>query len=98
MKFLAPFALVLAVVGWVLTLYIGSVLLSGTALAERSCQTGCIQVLFFSALGVGAVAFILAGVAVFKQTTARVLSYASLVLAAGVLGITGGTAVIGILA
>lgn len=98
MKLLAPSALILAVVGWALTVYVGSVLLSGTTLAERSCQTGCIQVLFFSTLGVGAAAFILAGVAVWKQKTARVLSYTSLILAAGVLGINGGIVVIGVLA
>lgn len=98
MKFLAPLALVLALVGWALTLYISSVLLSGTELAERSCQTGCIQVLFFSGLGIGAIALVLAGLAVAKQTTARVLSYTSLLLAAGVFAVNSGIVVIGTLA
>lgn len=98
MKLFAPSALALAVIGWLMALYIGNVLLSGTTLAERSCQTSCIQTLFFSGFGVGALALILAGVAVSKAASMRWLSYGGLVLALPLFAIYAGIVVIGNLA
>lgn len=97
-KFFAPSALALGILGWAITVYITSVLLSGTALETRSCQTGCIQVLFFSGLGIGLLAVVLSGVAAVKQTTARVLSYGALVLALPLFAIYAGIILIGKLA
>ncbi|MBK1649404.1 hypothetical protein [Rhabdochromatium marinum] len=97
-KVAAPSALVLAVLGWVLTLFIGMTLLSGTALAERACQTGCIQGLFFSGFAVGAVALLLAALALTKHTAARLLSGAALLLALPLFAVYAGIVVIGTLA
>lgn len=98
MKFLAPSALVLAVVAWAFTVYITAVMLSGTPIAERSCQTGCVQVLFFSGLGLGAVALILSGLAVLRYRRARLLSILSLLLGGSVFAVLAGVMLIGILA
>lgn len=98
MKVAAPAALVLALVGWACTLYIGNTLLSGTALEDRSCQTGCIQWLFFSGFGVGALALALAGLSVTKATAGRLLGIGALVLAAPLFAIYAGIVVIGNLA
>lgn len=94
-KIIAPSALALAILAWALTVFIGSVLLSGTALEDRSCQTACIQMLFFSGFGIGALALILAVVAVSKQAVARVLSYTALILAFPVFAVYAGIVVIG---
>ena len=98
MKIAAPIALVLAVVGWGLTFYIGDTLLSGTALEERACQTGCIKGLFFTGFGVGAVALLLSGLTLTKQAAGRILSAGALLLAFPLFAIYAGIVVIGTLA
>lgn len=98
MKLFAPSALALAVIGWLMIFYIGSVLLSGTAPAERSCQTACIQTLFFSGFGVGALALVFAGVAMLKAAAGRVLSYGALLLALPLFAVYAGIVLIGNLA
>ncbi len=96
-KIAAPSALVLAVFGWILTLYITMTMLSGTTLAERSCQTDCIRGLFFSTFALGAFTIGLATLALVKHA-ARIPSIAALLLAVPMFLIYAGIVVIGIFA
>lgn len=98
MKIAAPIALVLAIFGWGLTFFIGDTLLSGTALADRACQTGCIKGLFFTGFGVGALALLLSGLTLTKQAAGRVLGVGALMLALPLFAIYAGIVVIGNLA
>lgn len=97
-KIAAPSALVLSLIGWALTLTIGMTLLSGTTLEQRACQTDCIKGLFFSGFAVGAVALILAALALSKKVTSRILSFVALALAFPLFAVYAGIVVIGILA
>ena len=98
MKVAAPTALVLAVAGWVLTVFIGNTLLSGIPIEDRACQTGCIQGLFFSGFAVGTIALILSGLSVTKPAAGRIASFAALALALPLFAIYAGIVVIGNLA
>ncbi|MBK5967980.1 MULTISPECIES: hypothetical protein [Thiorhodovibrio] len=98
MKIAAPIAIVLALVGWGLTFFIGDTLLSGTALEDRMCQTGCIKGLFFSGFGVGAVALVLSGLTLSKRAAGPILSVGALLLALPLFAIYAGIVVIGTLA
>ncbi|WPL17803.1 hypothetical protein Thiowin_02845 [Thiorhodovibrio winogradskyi] len=98
MKITAPIALVLAMIGWALTLFITYTLLSGVPIEDRSCQTDCIKGLFFSGFAVGAVALILSGLAVATHPAGRIFSVAVLVLTAPLFAIYAGIVVIGTLA
>lgn len=64
MKALSPVSILLAVVAWGLMIMMGVNLLSGETLAEKTCNTSCIQTYFFSSFAVAAVAFIAGGLAI----------------------------------
>lgn len=64
MKALSPVSILLAVVAWGLMIMMGVNLLSGETLAEKTCNTGCIQTYFFSSFAMAAVAFIVGTLAI----------------------------------
>lgn len=93
MRAIALFAPLLSIGGWVLVALTATNLLSGD-MAERTCQTGCVKTMFFSAVAIGVVALIFGLVSVFKAQT-RGLGWLTLVLAVPLCGIVGGIIVIG---
>lgn len=97
-KIAAPSALVLAVFGWALTLFITNTMLSGVPLAERSCQTECIRGLFFSTFSLAAITIALAVLALRPTARARIPGILALALAIPMFAIYAGIVVIGILA
>jgi len=82
---LALLALIMAVAGWVLTVMTGTNLLSGY-LEDRTCQTDCVQSLFYAAVAVGAAGLLLSLLALMRAR-GRVLSVLSLILALPLCGI-----------
>ncbi len=98
MKIFAPSALLLAISGWALTVFLGGILLSGKAAEERACQTDCVQQLFFSGLGIGVVALTLAVMALVRASTRKLVAYGALIFAAPLFAIYAGIIVIGNLA
>jgi hypothetical protein len=98
MKIAAAIALVLAVIGWGLTFYIGNTMLSGIPLAERSCQTACVQGLFFFGFGLGAVALGVAAMTLIKKGGLQVVNLVALILALPLFAVYAGIVVIGKLA
>jgi hypothetical protein len=79
MNLLALFALVLTITGWVLTALTGMNLLSGY-LDERTCQTDCVQMLFFSAVATGVSGLVLSGISLLRPY-GRMLSVTALLMA-----------------
>ncbi|WP_201246634.1 hypothetical protein [Halochromatium salexigens] len=96
-KVLPLLALLLMILGWVLTLLTGITLLSGPYEEGRTCQTECVQTMFFSGLGATVVALLIAGLAL-RLSDGRALTYISLVLLVPLGMIYAGLIVIGELA
>ena len=82
---LAVIALILTLAGWILTAMTGVNLLSGY-LDERTCQTDCVQELFYSAAAV-AVGGLLVSLVALMRSHGRLLSVFSLLLALPLCGI-----------
>ena len=76
---LALSALLLTLTGWVLTALTGMHLLSGY-LEDRTCQTDCVQMLFYSAVAVGVGALVLSSISL-SRPQGRILSVTSLLMA-----------------
>jgi hypothetical protein len=72
-------ALLLTISGWVLVSLTGMHLLSGY-MESRSCQTDCVQTLFYAAIALGAVGLLLSFAALIRPR-GRSLSVLSLLLA-----------------
>lgn len=92
-KWMAMLAILFALAGWVLMGMTGYHLLSGD-FANRTCQTGCVKTLFWSALAL-AVLGLAAGLAGVVKRESRVFGGLALFLAAPLAGIAGGIIVIG---
>ena len=93
MRTIALLSPLLSLGGWILAALAATHMLSGY-MDERTCQTGCVQVLFFSALGVGLVALVLGLMSVFRAQT-RIPGGLALLLALPLCGVLGGIVVIG---
>ncbi len=79
MNLLVLFALLLTITGWILTALTGMNLLSGY-LEDRSCQTDCVQMLFFSAVATGVSGLVLSGISLLRPH-GRMLSVTALLMA-----------------
>lgn len=88
MNALAPVSIILAIIAWVLMVMMGTNLLSGEAVADRTCDTECIKTYFFSAFGVAIVAFII-GVLSIKNTNTNPLNIIALLASLAICGIVG---------
>jgi hypothetical protein len=64
MKALAPVSFIFAVVAWALIVVMGINLLSAHAGPERACDTACIQIFFFSSIGVAVLSVIMSLVSI----------------------------------
>jgi hypothetical protein len=93
MRAIALLAPLLSIGGWVLAGLTAANLLSGY-MAERTCQTDCVQTLFFAAIAVGVAALILGLVSLLGPRN-RTLGWLTLVLAVPLCGILGGIILIG---
>ncbi len=80
MKALPLVALLLTIAGWALTVWTGATLLSGPY-EDRTCQTECVQTLFFSGLAAAIAALLVTVIALFRPG-GRAVTYGVLVLAA----------------
>lgn len=78
MKVLPLLALLLTIIGWVITVLTGITLLSGPY-EGRTCQTECVQIMFFSGLAVTSLALLIA-VFTLLRSTRRGLAYTSVAL------------------
>ena len=93
MRFIPLIALLLAVTGWVLTVLTGINALSGH-FDERTCQTACMQGLFFGGIAAGLASVIL-GVFALTKPEGRVLTYLALALAVPLCGVFAALILIG---
>ena len=93
MRLIALLAPLLSIGGWVLAGLTAINLLSG-GLAERSCQTDCLKMLFFSAVAVAVVALLLGLVSLFGRRSRR-LGWLTLILTVPLCGVLGGIILIG---
>jgi hypothetical protein len=78
-RFIPLIALLLAGLGWLLTVLTGVNALSGD-FEGRTCQTACLQGLFFGGIAAGVTALIL-GVIGLTKPDGRTLTYVALALA-----------------
>jgi hypothetical protein len=79
MNLVALSALLLTVAGWVLTILTAMNLLSGQ-FDDRTCQTGCVQILFFSGVAAGVAGLVLSAIGL-RRPEGRMMSVAALLLA-----------------
>ncbi len=86
MKALSLVSVLLALIAWALFISMGVNLLSGD-LSERSCDTACVQLLFFSAIAVAVIAVIVSGISM--KNGFNVLNIPALLAALGICGIAG---------
>ena len=93
MKYAPIAALLLAILGWALTAVTTTNLLSGH-FDERTCQTACVQALFFGGVAAGVISLIL-GVIGLTRSEGRALTYLALLLAVPLCGIFAGLILIG---
>lgn len=96
MKVLPLFALLFALIAWILTGWSTMAMLSGDDEA-RTCYTDCLQVLFFSGIATIVIALVLDGLAL-KYAKAPVLTYIGLALTIPLAMIYAGLILIGNLA
>jgi hypothetical protein len=87
MNVLALLALLVTLGGWVLTALTGMNLLSGH-FDDRTCQTDCVQGLFFSAVAAGLGGLLLAAIS-FRRPQGRLLSILALLVALGLWALFG---------
>jgi hypothetical protein len=92
-KVLPLLALLLTIIGWVITVLTGMTLLSGPY-EGRTCQTECVQLMFFSGLAVTSLALLLAVFALLRSA-GRVAAYLSLALVVPLSMIYAGLVLIG---
>jgi hypothetical protein len=85
MNLLALIALLLTLGGWAMTVMTGTNLLSGH-LDDRTCQTDCVQTLFYSAVALGATGLLFT-LAALLRSKGRMLSIFTLLLALPLCGI-----------
>lgn len=93
MNLLALFAFLITVAGWILTGFTGMNLLSGD-FDDRTCQTDCVQSLFFAAVASGFTGLTLSIIALFRPA-GRILSVLSLLLALALCSVFGALYVAG---
>ena len=86
MKALSPISILLAVIAWGLMIMMGVNLLSGEALADRTCDTSCVQTFFFSSLAVAGIAFIVSGLSI-KGSGFNLLNILALLASLAICGI-----------
>jgi hypothetical protein len=79
MNLAALSALLLSVAGWALTVLTAMNLLSGH-FDDRTCQTGCVQMLFFSSVAAGVGGLVLSVVGL-RRPEGRIMSVAALLMA-----------------
>ena len=87
MNLLALLSLVITIAGWILTGLTGVNLLSGH-FDDRTCQTDCVQTLFFSAVAAGISGLVLSVIALFRSN-GRILSLIALLLALSLCSVFG---------
>ena len=85
MNLLALLALLLTLTAWVLTTLTGMNLFSGYS-ADRTCQTDCIKMFFFSGVATGVGGLVLSGLSLLSPQ-GRILSWSALLLAVGLCAI-----------
>ena len=85
MNLIALSALLFTAAGWALTALTVMNLLSGH-FDDRTCQTGCVQALFFSSVAAGVAGLVLGGVGL-RRSDGRILSAVALLLALVLCGI-----------
>ncbi|MBK1717074.1 hypothetical protein [Thiocystis violacea] len=90
------FGLLLTGAGWMLTLMTATAMLSGSYEA-RTCQTECVQTLFFSGMAAGLLGLLLGLIAI-RMSTGRALSQVVLWLAVPLCAIFAAIFLIGTLA
>lgn len=79
MNLLALFALLLTITGWIFTALTVTNMLSGH-FDDRTCQTDCVQMLFFSAVASGVAGLVLSGISL-SRPHGRILSVTALLMA-----------------
>jgi hypothetical protein len=79
MNVLALIALLLTLAGWVLTALTAVNLLSGH-FDDRTCQTACVQMLFFSGVASGVAGLVVSGLAL-RRPEGRIIAVLTLLLA-----------------
>ena len=87
MNILALLAILLTIIGWILMGMTGINLLSGS-FEGRSCQTDCVQMLFFSAVALGVIGLILSAISL-RKPKGRIFSIIALLLSLGLCGVFG---------
>lgn len=76
-----------ALIAWALAALMGVNLLSGP-FEGRTCQTDCFKMLFYTALALGVISFILGAVSL-KKPRGRIFSWLALLLSVGIIGVFG---------
>jgi hypothetical protein len=79
MNVIALSALLLTAAGWILTALTVMNLLSGQ-FDDRTCQTGCVQMLFFSGVAAGVAGLVLSGIGL-RRPEGRIVSVIALLMA-----------------
>ena len=95
MNLLGLLALGLGAAGWTLAILTGFTLL--TRGPDGDCQTACVQVMFFSAVGAGGLGLLL-GLLALRQPRWRPVTYLALALALPLCALLAGLILIGVLA
>lgn len=93
MKAISIFATLLSIGGWVLVGLTVANLLSGS-FDDRTCQTDCVQLMFFGSAAAGVIALLL-GLYSALKSDARTLSWLSIALALPLCVICGAIVLIG---
>jgi len=88
MKALSIVSILLAIIAWALIIMMGVNLLSGQALADRTCDTACIKTFFFSGTGVAIVGVIVSGISM-KSSGFNPLNILALLASLAICGIVG---------
>ena len=93
MKAFPPLALVLSLASWLFISITAINLLSG-AMEDRTCQTDCVQMYFFSAVGAGVAALVLSLLALMRNNESS-LAWLALLFSIPLCGIVATLFVIG---
>ncbi len=88
MKALAPVSIILALVAWALVVVMTMNLLSAHAGPERACATGCIQMFFFSSIGVAVVTVALSALSMMRAGL-NAMNTVALLASLAICGIAG---------
>jgi hypothetical protein len=94
MKAAPLLGLVLTLGGWILLVATGTNVLSGP-FEGRTCQSDCVQTLFYAAVAVGFSGLIVAAIAALRKQTRGLIAYGALLLALALCAIFAALILIG---